>query len=101
MKQMACEIIFKCNSINNKNIREGELKILRKNDSGLYFEFGENEMNKKKRYYKDLDSLNKDYEKVLKLKSESDKKEEVKKAEQEEEECEEEKPTKYTKKSLL
>lgn len=98
---MACEIIFKCNSINNKNIREGELKILRKNESGLYFEFGENEMNKKKRYYKDLDSLNKDYEKVLKLKSESDKKEEVKKAEQEEEECEEEKPAKYTKKSLL
>lgn len=98
---MACEIIFKCNSINNKNIREGELKILRKNEAGLYFEFGENEMNKKKRYYKDLDDLNKDYEKVLKLKAESDKKEEVKKVEQEEEECEEEKPAKYTKKGLL
>ena len=98
---MACEIIFKCNSINNKNIREGELKILRKNEAGLYFEFGENEMNKKKRFYKDLDTLNKDYEKVLKLKAESDKAEEAVKAEEEEAECEEVKPAKYTKKSIL
>lgn len=98
---MACEIIFKCNSINNKNIREGELKILRKNEAGLFFEFGENEMNKKKRHYKDLESLNKDYEKVLKLKAEADKVTESVKAAQEEEECEEEKPVKYTKKSIL
>lgn len=98
---MACEIIFKCNSINNKNIREGELKILRKNEAGLFFEFGENEMNKKKRYYKDLESLNKDYEKVLKLKAEADKVTEAVKVAQEEEECEEEKPVKYTKKSIL
>lgn len=99
---MACEIIFKCNSINNKNIREGELKILRKNEAGLYFEFGENEMNRKKRYYKDLETLNKDYEKVLKLKAEADKATESVKLAQEEEECEEEeKPAKYTKKSIL
>lgn len=99
---MACEIIFKCNSINNKNIREGELKILRKNETGLYFEFGENEINKKKRFYKDIESLNKDYEKVLKLKNESDKKIESVKLAQEEEECEEEEKTsKYTKKSIL
>lgn len=101
---MDCEIIFKCNSINNKNIREGELKILRKNESGLYFEFGENEMNRKKRYYNDLETLNKDYEKVLKLKAESDKKEEaIKTAKEveEAEECEEEKPVKYSKKSIL
>lgn len=99
---MACEIIFKCNSINNKNIREGELKILRKNEAGLYFEFGENEMNRKKRHYKDLETLNKDYEKVLKLKAESDKKQEAVKVQKEEEECEEEEKTvKYTKKSIL
>lgn len=98
---MACEIIFKCNSINNKNIREGELKILRKNASGLFFEFGENETNRKKRFYKDLETLNKDYEKVLKLKNEADKKQEIKQEIEEAEECEEEKTVKYSKKSIL
>lgn len=98
---MACEIIFRCNSINNKNIREGELKILRKNETGLYFEFGENEINRKKRYYKDIESLNEDYEKVLKLKAEADKKEKSAKIAKEEQECEEEKDSKFAKKSML
>ena len=33
---MAYEIIYVCNSINNKNVREGELKILRKIESEIY-----------------------------------------------------------------
>ena len=66
---MAYEIIYVCNSINNKNVREGELNILRKYEEELYFEFGENETNIKKRYYNDLDTLNKDYEALLKFKN--------------------------------
>lgn len=65
---MAYEIIFKCRSINNKNIREGELNILRKNENQLCFEFGENEMNIKKRFYKDLKTLNEDFSKLQKIK---------------------------------
>lgn len=66
---MAYEIIYVCNSINNKNVREGELNILRKYEEELYFEFGENETNIKKRHYNDLETLNKDYEALLKLKN--------------------------------
>jgi ElaB/YqjD/DUF883 family membrane-anchored ribosome-binding protein len=71
---MAYEIIYVCNSINNKNVRNGELEILRKNESKLCFEFGENEMNIKKRFYNDLETLNKDFEELLKLKEDSENK---------------------------
>ena len=65
------EIIYVCKSVNNKNVREGELKILRKSNSNeLCFEFGENEMNLKKRYYDDVKTLNKDYDALLELKNE-------------------------------
>lgn len=72
---MSSEIIYICDSVNNRNVREGELEILRKFDDQKYFEFGEDEMNIKKRYYKDLETLNKDFEALLKLKN--DEKEEV------------------------
>lgn len=65
---MANEIIMVCNSINNKNIRSNELNILRKHEDELYFEFGESEMNIKKRFYKDIETLNKDFERVKELK---------------------------------
>lgn len=62
------EIIFVCNSVNNKNVRANELKILEKHPEELYFIFGENNVNTKKRYYKDLETLNKDYNELLKIK---------------------------------
>lgn len=65
---MAYEIIYVCNSINNKNVREGELEILRKVESQLCFEFGSDEMNIKKRFYNDLKTLNKDYDALVKFK---------------------------------
>lgn len=61
-------IIYRCNSINNTLVRKGELKILRKHSEDLYFEFGANEMNVKKRFYKDEETLNKDYKALLALK---------------------------------
>lgn len=72
---MAYEVIYVCNSINNKNIRRGELKILRKNEEELYFEFGESESNIKKRFYRNVETLNKDYEAVERLKNKEDQKE--------------------------
>lgn len=63
------EIIYVCDSVNNKNIRRGELAILEKHEDGLYFEFGENQMNVKKRFYNDLKTLNKDFEELLKIKN--------------------------------
>lgn len=66
---MGNEIIYVCNSINNKNVRQGELNILNKHEEGLYFEFGENAMNVKKRFYNDIDTLNKDFNELLKLKN--------------------------------
>lgn len=72
---MAYEVIYVCNSINNKNIRRGELNILRKNEEELYFEFGELESNIKKRFYRNVETLNKDYEAVERLKNKEDKKE--------------------------
>lgn len=69
---MAGEIILVCKSINNKNVREGELKILRKFENELYFEFGESEINLKKRFYKDVETLNSDYKKLEELKEKSD-----------------------------
>lgn len=65
---MANEIIFVCNSTNNKNIREGELEILRKYDDKLYFEFGTDEVNIKKRCYNDLKTMEKDFNELCKLK---------------------------------
>lgn len=66
---MENEIVYVCNSINNKNVRGGELEILRIHKDQLYFEFGENEMNIKKRFYNDLKTLNKDFDALLKLKN--------------------------------
>lgn len=65
-------IIFVCNSINNKNIRQGELEILRKHEDKLYFEFGSNELNIKKRFYKDIETLNQDFEKIQKIKEDNE-----------------------------
>ena len=109
---MANEIIMVCNSINNKNIREGELKILRKKEEQLCFEFGDSEINLKKRFYKTKEALNKDYAKALKLKEKEDAKAESKKEEvveeveevSEDEVVEEETTTKkttYTKRTNL
>lgn len=75
---MANDIIYVCNCVNNRNVREGELEILRKFDDQKYFEFGENEMNIKKRYYKDLDTLNKDFNALMELKNKEIKEESVK-----------------------
>jgi hypothetical protein len=66
---MASEIIYVCKSINNKNVREGELEILRKYQDSLYFEFGESEMNIKRRFYKDAETLNKDYNALMMIKN--------------------------------
>ena len=66
---MASEIIYVCKSKNNKNVREGELEILRKFENSLYFEFGESEMNIKKRFYDDLETLNNDFNSLMALKS--------------------------------
>ena len=65
---MAYEVIYVCNSINNQKIRQGELNILEKHENQLFFEFGSDEMNKKKRFYNDVETLNKDFEKLMELK---------------------------------
>lgn len=70
---MVNEIVYVCNSINNKNVRGAELKILRKNEQELYFEFGESERNIKKRFYRNIDVLNKDYSAIEKIKEELEK----------------------------
>lgn len=66
---MAYEVIYVCDSINNKKIREGELNILEKHENQLFFEFGSDEMNKKKRFYNDIETLNKDFDALMKLKN--------------------------------
>lgn len=66
---MAYEVIYVCNSINNQRIRQGELNILEKHENQLYFEFGADEMNKKKRFYNDVETLNKDFDALMKLKN--------------------------------
>ena len=66
---MAYEVIYVCNSINNQRIRQGELNILEKHENQLYFEFGADEMNKKKRFYNDIETLNKDFDALMKLKN--------------------------------
>lgn len=69
---MAYEIVFVCNSINNKNVRNNELKILRKFEKDLYFEFGESESNIKKRFYRNIETLNEDFAKVEEIKKKLD-----------------------------
>lgn len=69
------EIIYVCNSINNKNVRGGELNILEKHEEQLYFEFGSDRMNIKKRFYNDIDTLNKDFDALLKMKEKKEVKE--------------------------
>lgn len=66
---MAYEVIYVCDSINNKKIRQGELNILEKHEKQLFFEFGADEMNKKKRFYNDVETLNKDFDALMKLKN--------------------------------
>lgn len=66
---MAYEVIYVCDSINNKKIRQGELNILEKHENQLFFEFGSDEMNKKKRFYNDIETLNKDFDALMKLKN--------------------------------
>lgn len=89
------EIIYVCNSINNKNVREGELKILRKsNYDKLCFEFGESEMNLKKRFYNNQADFEKDFNALLKLKEKQNKvkETEIKDEDSAEENQSEEKP---------
>ena len=104
---MVSEIVYVCNSINNKNIRGNELKILRKVEEELCFEFGESESNIKKRFYRNLETLNKDYAEVekikIKLENEKNVKEEVKEEEVEEVKdiLKENKEKKYTKRNIF
>lgn len=72
------EIIYVCKSTNNKNVRANELKILEKHPEELYFVFGENNENAKKRYYRDLETLNKDFEALKKIKEKEEQKQESK-----------------------
>ena len=104
VNKMASEIIYVCHSINNKNVREGELQVLRKYEDKLYFEFGENEINVKKRYYKDKETLNKDFDTLMKMKESKNKVKEVTKVEPKVEfktEIKTEEPEKVVKKSNL
>lgn len=64
------EIVYECHSLNNKRVRASELKILEKNEDGLYFIFGADATNEKKRYYKDLETLRKDFDALQKIKKE-------------------------------
>lgn len=91
---MNSEIVYVCNSTNNKNIRGNELKILRKNEKELYFEFGESEKNIKKRYYTTIENLNKDFEEIEKIKIKIEKNEKEIKKEKEESISENEKESK-------
>lgn len=70
---MTNEVVYVCHSINNKNVRGSELEILRKVEKELCFEFGESTTNIKRRYYRDVETLNKDFEEVKKIKEKQDK----------------------------
>lgn len=82
---MANEIIYVCKSKNNKNIRDGELNILRKSQNLLCFEFGADENNIKRRFYDDSKTLNEDFDALMKIKEgvKKEKKEEEKENEEE------------------
>ena len=66
MNNKSTEIVYRCNSINNKNVRANELNLLEKHEDELYF--GENNVNAKKRYYRDLKTLNQDFQALEKIK---------------------------------
>lgn len=67
------EVIYVCKSKNNKNVREAELKILRKStNNDLCFEFGANEMFLKKRFYNNEKDFKEDFENLQKLKEKFD-----------------------------
>lgn len=69
------EIVFVCRSTNNKNVRDNELKILRKSkDLNLCFEFGANEMNLKKRFYDNEKIFEEDFKKLQEIKESLEKK---------------------------
>lgn len=68
MNNKSTEIVYRCNSINNKNVRANELNLLEKHEDELYFIFGENNINAKKRYYRDLKTLNQDFQALEKIK---------------------------------
>lgn len=72
---MNCEIIYVCNSKNNKNVRANELEILRKVEGRNYFEFGESENNIKKRFYDDMEVLEKDFVAIATIKAKLEKEE--------------------------
>lgn len=67
------EVVFEARSINNKKIRANELKILKLNEQELSFTFGENNVNAKKRYYKDLKTLKEDFNDLTKIKEKLEK----------------------------
>ena len=70
---MIYDVVYVCDSTNHKNIRGNELNILRKVENELYFEFGESENNIKKRYYKDMETLDKEFEEITKIKEKLEK----------------------------
>lgn len=74
---MNCEIVYVCNSKNNKNVRANELEILRKVEGRNYFEFGESENNIKKRFYDDMEVLEKDFVAIASIKAKLEKEEKV------------------------
>ena len=100
---MNSEIVYVCHSINNKNIRGNELKILRKIEKELCFEFGESEKNIKRRYYKNREELNKDFEEVKKIKEklEREVKKDVEEVKENDDEEKKNKTKEYNRKNLF
>lgn len=66
--EKSIEVVFECHSLNNKNVRANELKILRKRTGEKAFEFGEDEKNIKVRYYNNEDLFEKDFKELQALK---------------------------------
>lgn len=69
------EVVIEVKSINNTKIRANELKILELNEKELSFTFGENNVNAKKRYFKDLKTLREEFKKVQEIKEKLEKEE--------------------------
>ena len=67
------EIVFECDCLNNTRVRANELKMLDKNVEGMYIVIGENNVNSNKRYYNDIEKLEKDYKKLLEIKEKLEK----------------------------
>lgn len=74
---MNCEIVYVCNSKNNKNVRANELEILRKVEGRNYFEFGESENNIKKRFYDNMEVLEEDFVAITTIKAKLEQEEKV------------------------